>query len=490
MKPFLFIIFLISQTILSSAQENKCSWVADGDKFYKEEKYNESLKKYLAALVNCPEEMKAAQEGLTKVFYKIQNLQKEAKEATIKAENEKNNALKQKENVLDLLKGFLPIGVKDVKEFYEKRADSLYKIGEYEKALSDYKAAELLNEEKTSKYKEKKSRCTDILQIIAKANKALKNNDIANAKKHYNEALDKNETDLHCQNMLSAIATQIETQNVIYIQGGKFLMGSEIEEKEKPHKATLTSFYMSKTEVTNAQYAQFLNQYGDYRIKKGLLYENQQMIYPNGWGLQFEEDTMANLIYDNKKGKWKPAAGKDSFPVVNVTWFGAFEFCRFFGFTLPTEAQWEYAASFKSRGDLKSPLDYDLESPSDYESGYKYAGTDSVSELADFAWYIQNSGYSTHAVATRKTNPVGLYDMSGNVWEWCMDWYKNDFYSDAEAAATDPVYAPVGGSLRVRRGGSWFDDDGGCYTVRRFIYDPGGSSDGLGFRFVIFPVSE
>ena len=104
-------------------------------------------------------------------------------------------------------------------------------------------------------------------------------------------------------------------------------------------------------------------------------------------------------------------------------------------FRLPTEAEWEYAA----RGGRKS-------------KGYQYSGS---SNISDVAWYDGNSGNKTHPVGTKQANKLGIYDMSGNVWEWCQDWYG----SYVSSSLTNPAGA-VSGSSRVRRGGSW------CYIAR------------------------
>ena len=127
---------------------------------------------------------------------------------------------------------------------------------------------------------------------------------------------------------------------------------------------------------------------------------------------------------------------------------------------MPTEAEWEYAA----RGGGQS-------------RGYKYSGGNT---LGSVAWYDGNSGYETHPVKTKAANELGLYDMSGNVWEWCSDWYGS--YSGA--TQTNPQGASSG-SHRVLRGGSWYSSAGSCRVPSRRDSDPDRRSTAIGFRVVI-----
>ena len=131
-------------------------------------------------------------------------------------------------------------------------------------------------------------------------------------------------------------------------------------------------------------------------------------------------------------------------------------------FTLPTEAQWEYA----SRGGNKS-------------RGCKYSGSN---DLGEVGWYGDNSDGKTHPVATKGANELGLYDMSGNVCEWCLDWYGS-YGGDA----TDPT-GPSNGSGRVNRGGCWYYYAKLSRSARRVSDDPGRRYSFLGFRLALVPV--
>lgn len=145
------------------------------------------------------------------------------------------------------------------------------------------------------------------------------------------------------------------------------------------------------------------------------------------------------------------------------------------GYRLPTEAEWEYAARGGKAGcEAADPTDY--------------AGTDDSAELGKYAWYYGNSGEKTHEVKANKqagvnsANSLGLYDMSGNVWEWCWDWY--DRANTPSITATTPVTGASSGSIRVNRGGSWVGVADFCSVAYRYSNAPHVRSFNLGFRVV------
>jgi sulfatase modifying factor 1 len=256
---------------------------------------------------------------------------------------------------------------------------------------------------------------------------------------------------------------------VVFVEGGSFKMGCDksrdgnCQSDETPlHTVTVSSFYIGKTEVTNAQYAAFLNEYGSDKVKNGQ-YAGETMI---------DECSTAGLV---KVGNtWRPATGKDNYPVIYVTWYGANEFCKYYGGRLPTEAEWKYAA----RGGKIS-------------KGYRYSGSNTLGEVA---WYEDNSnasgnsnlyeGKGTMPVGRKKANELGLYDMNGNVWEWCSDWYDSDYYSSSPFSNPQ---GPLSGTYRVLRGGSW--SVGSYYrsyvgrTAGRNRGYPDVRFNGFGFRF-------
>jgi len=233
----------------------------------------------------------------------------------------------------------------------------------------------------------------------------------------------------------------------IFIPGGSFDMGDTFgdgDSDEKPvHTVRVADFYLGKTEVTNAQFAAFLNDYGRDEDDNG-----QLIIYELDWG-----------VHKSING-WQAQAGYEQHPVVGVTWYGAAQFAKWAGCCLPTEAEWEYAA--RSGGKKE-----------------KWAGTSSESSLPDYAWYSSNSGMKTHAVASKLPNALGLYDMSGNVWEWCQDWYDGSYYQNS--SANNPK-GPSAGSRRVLRGGSWYNSARSCRSADRYGYLPVSRYVSDGFR--------
>ena len=217
---------------------------------------------------------------------------------------------------------------------------------------------------------------------------------------------------------------------MVKVEAGTFMMGATSEMKhpyhwEKPvHQVTLTNdYYMGKYEVTQA------------------LWEVVMGSNPS-----------------NFKG--------DNLPVEEVSWNDCQEFISKLNsmtgrkFRLPTEAEWEYAA----RGGKKS-------------RGYQYSGSNSIS---DVAWYSGNSGRVTHPVGTKQANELGIYDMSGNVYEWCSDWYG----SYSSSSQTNPTGADSGSS-RVYRGGSWIYIAWLCRLSYRAGNTPGYRSYGLGLRLAL-----
>jgi formylglycine-generating enzyme len=220
---------------------------------------------------------------------------------------------------------------------------------------------------------------------------------------------------------------------MVFVAGGTFTMGcaaeqgDDCDDDERPaHSVTLSGYYIGKHEVTQ----------GLWKAVTG--------------------------------GNPSHFTGSDNLPVESVSWIEVNAFIDSLNrktgktYRLPTEAEWEYAA----RGGNKS-------------GGYKYSGGDTFGSVA---WYRDNSGRKTHPVGGNAPNELGIYDMSGNVWEWTGDWY-GDYGSDAQ---TDPI-GPSAGSNRVERGGSWDFDWWDCRVSSRNSDAPGGSNFNIGFRLAVSP---
>ena len=241
---------------------------------------------------------------------------------------------------------------------------------------------------------------------------------------------------------------------MIAVKGGTFQMGSNDYDNEKPiHRVTLSDFAIGKYEVTNEQFVQFLNEKGnqteddvEWVNLKGSYEKEKCRIQAQGKGFAVEKE------YEN-------------YPVIYVNWYGTTAYCQWLSektgknYRLPTEAEWEYAA----RGGKQS-------------KGFTYSGSNTV---GDVAWYTDNSGSKTHPVGTKGANELGIHDMSGNVWEWCSDWFDEKYYENS--AARNPKGAQSG-SRRVLRGGSWSLYVSLCRSSYRFWLGPYFRDINLGFR--------
>ncbi|MEI7812763.1 MAG: formylglycine-generating enzyme family protein [Ignavibacteria bacterium] len=256
--------------------------------------------------------------------------------------------------------------------------------------------------------------------------------------------------------VIFAVAVNIKNSphpenELIYVEGGAFMMGNENGyEDEKPvHKVEVSSFYMDKYEVTAGEFEKFINATG-YKTdaeKGGWSYVRNS----SGW--KGKERVNWRCGAD---GKPRSESGKDH-PVIHVSWNDASAYAKWSNKRLPTEAEWEYAA----RGGNKS-------------RGYKYSGSDEIEKVA---WYEKNSGNKTHRVGTKEPNELGIHDMTGNVWEWCSDWY--DYYYYSRSKEKNPA-GPKSGEYCVLRGGSWNDYD--CRAAYRYLELPDGGFDNIGFR--------
>jgi formylglycine-generating enzyme required for sulfatase activity len=221
---------------------------------------------------------------------------------------------------------------------------------------------------------------------------------------------------------------------LVYVPKGCFQMGSPPNEEgrrdnEGPvHKVCVDGFWMGKYEVTQGQWREIMRG-NPAKFQKG-----------------------------------------DDFPVEQVSWTDTQEFIAELNrksnktYRLPTEAEWEYACRADGSG--------------------KYCGGDNLDTLG---WYYKNSGKSTHPVGKKQANDFGLYDMSGNVWEWCGDWYEKDYYKKS------PLNNPPGsrsGKYRVLRGGSWSGDRDYARCSFRFRYYPNDRLNDVGFRVVFSLASD
>jgi formylglycine-generating enzyme required for sulfatase activity len=253
----------------------------------------------------------------------------------------------------------------------------------------------------------------------------------------------------------------VAPNNMVRIQGGTFQMGSDNgDSDEKPvHTVTLSGFYMGKYEVTQKEYQAIMgtnpsSSKGDNLPVTHVSWYDA-LVFCNKLSIAEGLNPVYRISGSTNPSDWGTVPTSS-----NSTWDAAVIVSGSNGYRLPTEAQWEYAA----RGGNGSPGDY------------TYSGGNNIS---DVAWYSDNSGNSAYAVGTKQPNGLGLYDMSGNVWEWCWDWYGT--YSSG--AQTDPVGA-VSGAGRVGRGGGWNAAARYVRSTFRGSYSPSYRFSNLGFRLV------
>ncbi len=256
---------------------------------------------------------------------------------------------------------------------------------------------------------------------------------------------------------------------LIKAAGQSFMMGSPETEPgryddEKQHKVTFTKdFYMSKYEITNAQYAHFLN---ETKYKPGQSWTIGEGDTAITYVYVMEADT-CGVYFNYDRAKWVPTDNMDNAPVSCVSWYGAQAFAEWVGGTLPTEAQWEFACRAGST------------------TAY-YFGDDS-SVLAEYCIYEGNcEGERASDVGTKKPNAWGLYDMHGNVSEWCQDFYNPWSDEGMPEESVDPV-SPVPGPFVILRGGSWYSNAPSCRAAFRIYGFPDYCTGDVGFR-VVFPV--
>ena len=226
----------------------------------------------------------------------------------------------------------------------------------------------------------------------------------------------------------------VNSLDMVQVKGGTFTMGctpeqsNDCDSDENPaHKVTLSDFSIGKYEVTQKLWKEVMDANPSEFKGDDLPVES----------ISWEEVQTFILMLNKKTGK---------------------------KYRLPTEAEWEYAA----RGGNNS-------------KGYKYSGGNDVAHVA---WYDGNSGGTTHSVGTKEPNELGIYDMSGNVWEWVNDWHDKNYYGSSPEANPG---GPSSGFLRVLRGGVWHDFAQHCRVANRFGNAPGDRYISFGFRLALSP---
>jgi len=243
---------------------------------------------------------------------------------------------------------------------------------------------------------------------------------------------------------------QVPASDMIALTAGSFTMGNSTFTRESPARSVnVSAFYISKNTVTNAQFAQFVNQYGSVTVRNGE-FVDKPLFKEDSWGIV------------NINGTWTAATGFELYPMIKVTWYGAVEFCKWNGGRLPNEAEWEYAA----KGGASS-------------QAYTFSGSNTATTVA---WYADNSGHTNKAVGTRTANSLGLYDMSGNVYQWCSDWFGR--YGDFGTSGELNPQGPQSGVSKVIRGGYRSIGSGDLHLTNRESVSPDETYNFVGFRLV------
>ena len=251
---------------------------------------------------------------------------------------------------------------------------------------------------------------------------------------------------------ISVIIPEIFSGDLVLLTGGTFEMGdgwnAGYDDEIPLHQVTLSSFEMSTTEITNQQYLDYINE--SLLLNETIIYEDQITgLWKDNYYTFLELDDLDSKFIQID-GELSVLSGYDNFPVVNVSWFGATSFAEYYGYGLPTEAQWEFAA----RG-ISSDADD------------KWSGTSLEEELSNYSWYSESSNGYINEVATKLPNINGLYDMSGNAWEWCNDWH--DGYS---AEHQNNPQGPEYGFHRILRGGCYLNSQYALRCSNRGLENP------------------
>lgn len=225
---------------------------------------------------------------------------------------------------------------------------------------------------------------------------------------------------------LAAESTEGAAGDMVLILAGPFVMGGDFDEERPRHRVLLDAFWLDRYEATNAQYAEYLRATG--------------VPEPHYW---------------NKSDRFHSGEKFPQHPVVGISWADAKSFCEWKGKRLPTEAEWEKAA----RGG---------------RDGFAYPWGDHPDRL-----FANFEGQGTMPVGSYPPNDYGLYDMTGNVWEWVSDWFDPHYY---ENSAESNPRGPDSGKDKVLRGGSWVDGIGPNRVAHRHWYPLAGQYKWLGVR--------
>ena len=307
------------------------------------------------------------------------------------------------------------------------------------------------------------------------------------------------------------------TTGMVYIKGGEFMMGgdnSQADADEFPkHKVVIHDFWMDEHEITNAQFAVFVKAttYITTAEQKPNWEELKKQLPPNtpkpdesalvAASLVFTPPTKAVDLKDysqwwiwvvganwqHPEGPDSNITGKENYPVVHISWDDAMAYCKWAGKRLPTEAEWEYAARGGAQNKIypwgDEPISVGKAKANSWEGNFPNQNT------------VKDGFKALAAVKSFAANGYKLYDMAGNVWEWCADWYRNDYYQTFKTNITIDPQGPTDSydpkepytPKKVARGGSFMCNDSYCSgyrNARRMKSSKDSGLSNMGFRCV------
>ena len=335
---------------------------------------------------------------------------------------------------------------------FSTQGEENFNSSKYDAARNNFTAASIC-EEVTSKAKVTINkwilRADSCHLYKGKGDDAYENENYGEALRCYKIVLSINSNDPHCQKMEKICQKKYEPSGkMVFITKGEFCMGNDTSRtNESPaHYVLLKSFYIDKYEVSNIEYVQFLNE------------QNKSLNETSFWLDIKDVDCKIELIGT----LYRAEVGFENYPVVEVSWYGANAYAKWCGKRLPTEAEWEYAAK---GGHLSQ--------------GYIYSGNNDYNKIG--VNQNNSSGYCK-PIGTKAPNELGIYDMSGNVWEWCSDWYWKSFYR------VSPKNNPVvinDSDYKTIRGGAFTSDTNKIRTEYRDFALPEDTNKNIGFRCVL-----
>ena len=253
---------------------------------------------------------------------------------------------------------------------------------------------------------------------------------------------------------------------LVFVPEGQFEMGSDQDERARPvHTVAVDAFWIDQTEVTNAMFTAFLNEEGN-QVEEGVSW-----LEP-GAGHR-------GIVYghiDETDGLFRPQAGYEDYPVVEVSWYGAAAYCAWAGARLPTEAEWAYAA--RGPQSLRYPWGNTFDG-----TRANYCDVNCTYEWRDTAFDDGSAQWTSVGSYPDGASWCGALDMAGNVWEWVSDWWSEQYYAQSP---TDNPQGPDSGTLHPARGGSWFDEGREAELTRRAGLTPSSyRMHWVGFRCVV-----